>query len=497
MINSGLCVTELDGALSWRSDAGPTVALATVQLPGGFTFATDVTDPDSVLVWALPAGGGAMAELTSVVDDVDLLAEVAEFRLAGPSSRQLRAPAALKPGWARVSVVEAVDRWMLQCIDPVPLTIDRALAWLDVGHRDVAARLLWQVSGCVVELAHRVLHGELTGGAVADVKAAVDAGAELLPPGESDRTELIEIQRALDIADANLSSKVDIKDFDEALRTLLNRELAGIRFKGRKGTETVPSGPGTLYAGAHFVDPTLVSPRTLAWRGAAEPELMSSYEEGAAAVQISVKLASSALPEDQEAKSIIAFAALSESGQPWSSVQLVAAASGTALLADLPLHGQAPDDLTFGVYQMGNADIVRADKTGQALTMVDRCLIDSWNVARLAQVVAVDVNQMLPQPTTKWGQDRAEFLALKARRSLLDLASSLALANATMGPDAGRSTAYVSHDDLTLVARRRDRVLAYCDSLEESTYTVTSTSRPLLAETLLLLDGPVVVDRSV
>jgi hypothetical protein len=374
---------------------------------------------------------------------------------------------------------------MLRPVDPVPLTIDKALAWRAVGRDDVAARLLRQVCGAVVALANRVLDGELTGETRADVEAAVAAGVALLPEAESDRALLMDV--AEELADGVSSPEPDDEAFDKELRSLVDAESAdarfNVRFKGR------PGGSGIRFTGAQFVDPMTVPPRTLEWRGAAERELIITYEENAACAQISVNLSASVLAEDQEARSMIAYAAVSETGRPWSSTELAADASGSALVGEIALHGRSPDSLIFGVYQVGNADHVRADRIRRGFAMVDRFMIDSWNAARLARAAG---------SAAGWSE-QARDLARGARDELFQLAATVASAIVTAGRDTGLGPSQPSLNalraDRARVAGRLDQVLAYCDALADPSSPLTPATRPLLAETLLLLDGPAEADR--
>ena len=470
----GHLLVDGDGGTTWHSDTPAAVARVRVVHPDGAAFEVDAGDPGRLLAVTLSPmsskdRAGLLADL--VPDPIWVQGFVAAVDQGG-GQRQFEGPPRLGADWSRVAEVEALNRWMLQPVDDALLTVDRGLSWYDAGLPDEAAPLLRRSSATLVELAERTLAGDLPAAAWDSVRHAVTVAASLLDAEDLDQPELARLAEEFQEEPPEHSPG---RSTDDARANYEPMYM---------GADSQTS--GTVHAISGHVDPALVPPRVLAWRGAQEPELVGSHIEGSAGVEVSVNLADAALAEDREATMIVAYAALAATGEPWSSVALASDSSGRVLTGVIPVHGHDVQGLVFGVRRLGTQEPLRADLLGRQLAQVDRLMIDSWNVARLASTARYGGAAR----DLRWSQETAVRLAATALERLGDAILDVEARRRAALRSGAKPSSPVPEWQLDAVKRRRRAVLARLDELERPPGIRAHREPPTFAELLLVLDGP-------
>ncbi|NVN49156.1 hypothetical protein [Mycolicibacterium hippocampi] len=357
----GALVVDSDGTTSWWLPRVAAVAEVRLPVADGVELAVDAADPTLVLAWAA-APGAEIESLAGVFADAGLVDRVRALRGGGEQVVVENAPTLTRP-WVRMATVAAVRQCAVLPLHEGALLLDLASATSGVGHAEAAAHVFGLAAPVLLALGEQCLAREIRGGAA---------------------TELVEIAQVADAALAGTAWADDVHALAARLREEVSEIPDVFAFDFAGAVRADIDGPSVLMPVAvktlEFVDPTLVPARILAWRGAAERELIIEVHDDH--VVVSASLADGIDDRTLEANQLLAYAARLEDGGLIASSPMTV--HDHTVSAALPIVG-GDQAVSFGIIHAdGDFDDVRVDAVGRDLLRVDRQMVDAFGDQRAA-----------------------------------------------------------------------------------------------------------------
>ncbi|MET4049466.1 MULTISPECIES: hypothetical protein [unclassified Rhodococcus (in: high G+C Gram-positive bacteria)] len=459
---SRLVLSDTTGS-SWDSGLAPAVAEVAVEIAPGVDVVVDAADTSTLLSWRVLRDSNAQA-FSDAVAEPDV-AQIVESARTGSETECDTLH--LVPTWIRRARTSAIARWELSPIDEGALMLDEAGARYRTGDHDGAARLVAAASPALEMLTEDCENGETCSSATSEL-ALLAAFAREVTIGEDWGYAIAALSGRIDTIAA-----IDTVDDELLIRWLEDLveaqafDLVGIDLAG--GDSTARSEVQRA-----FVDPHLVPPRILEWRGARVPELRAEFDTGARPPRLvlTVPLASGVDPQCAEASRLIGFAADS-SGKLLATTPMVP--TGTILTGSFSIKEAEFETATFGIFDStGDPRDLRLGRLAPALIDADRNMIEAWGLGRSATAALHTVDASADEEATAAAQSVADGFTADA----LDAADCAVAALERVRTSSGVESTPL----LALVAARIDAIRAFIERIES--HTPELGAQPLLTELL-------------
>lgn len=449
-------------AFSWDSGLAPAVAEVAVEIAPGVDVVLDAADTSTLLSWRVLRDSNVQAFADAVAEQ-DVV-QIIETTRAGS---EIECDALhLVAAWTRRARTSAIARWEPSPIDEGALMLDEAGARYRTGDHDGAAHLVAAASPALEMLTEDCENGETCSSATSEL-ALLAASARDVTIGEdwgyaiaalSGRVDTIAAIGAFDdeLLMRWLEDLVEAEAFD-----LVGSDLAGGESTARSEVEWA------------FVDPNLVPPRILEWRGARVPELRAELDTAVRPprVVLTVRLAYGVDPQCAEASRLIGFAA-DRSGKLLATTPLVP--NGTTLTGAFSSMEAEFETATFGVFDCtGDPRDLRLGQLAPELIDADRNMIEAWSLGRSATAALHTVGAAADEETTDAAQSVADGFTVDALDAADRAVAALERVRTLVGVE--------STPLLELVTARIDAIRAFVERIESRT-PEPAGAQPLLAE---------------
>jgi hypothetical protein len=451
------------GDLSWDSDVAPAVAEVAVSIAPGVVVVVDAADTSTVLRWHVAEGGGIRALAAACVEPG--LGGILERAASGIESECDAVH--LDARWTRLGLTAACGRWSMVRMNESVLVLDGAAARHRIGDTAAAARLFAVASATLEGLGVDCLNGEMSSSAAKEMAIVTLEAAEAVSEttwGYVLMDLAARVQAATAFDDDTLRQWIEDLVETQSL-SLVDTDMAG---DGTRSRASVFSG---------YIDPHVVPPRILAWRGASTPDIEATYraEGETGRVILSAQLAQGIDAHSREAGEMLAYAANRRSGQLLVSVPMVA--DGTSLIGMMEIDEDSLSDICFGIFcASSDPRDLRAGDSAGVLVDVDRLMLEAWGLQR-AKLTALYVANSTSESEAR----RAVTSAARGfTREALDAAESAVEKLTWLNDEFGRD----SQSWGALLESRIEAIERFMAAVEDDRAEPPGT-QPLLAELLI------------